>query len=573
LIGIVLALVTLPAIANAQDKSFVWQRIESDVTVQQDGWLHVRETLTLRYGGGPFTFAYRDMPIDYLESISNIMVRDAERVYTPTDDESTTPFTFFVGNDERGQRVRWVYPPTEHTTRTFTLQYDVTGAVTRDGDKAALRWPIVFAERDEVVEAATGRVRVPAGVSSDQIVATFANEQGTIETSANEAVAQVRDVPPGEDVYMEVQFPGSAVTSAQPAWRAAELAQAQYDATLRPVVDLALSLVTAVAAAVLTWSLARWWRSSRDPQPQFVAATDAYFPPDQLQPALAARLLGNNGAALQSTLFDLANRGYVRFAQRDEKNWWNTHPIMAVYTGKPVHDLEQFERAALEALFGNEERVELSKRHSALVGASSTIKEYHTKALIERGYLTPEGLARRQHGLAIGGVLLGIGMVALVPAIIFAARYSWLLVALAGAVTLLGFLWLLMAAVVHGLSQRGADAAQQWRSFGAYIAGLQPATAPPDQFSRLLPFATVLGPGTAKLTKAYKQSAEPLPAWYQPTNAGDTLAASAATVLLLRDWDRQWDGFHASFVASSGASGGGGSGGGGGGGSGGGGAG
>jgi hypothetical protein len=77
-----------------------------------------------------------------------------------------------------------------------------------------------------------------------------------------------------------------------------------------------------------------------------------------------------------------------------------------------------------------------------------------------------------------------------------------------------------------------------------------------------LPYATALGPGIAKLTKAYKQSTEPLPAWYQPHNAGATLAASAATVLLLRDWDREWNGFNASFVAHGGC-GGGGSGGGG----------
>jgi hypothetical protein len=260
-------------------------------------------------------------------------------------------------------------------------------------------------------------------------------------------------------------------------------------------------------------------------------------------------------------LFDLANRGYVRFEESSEKSWWNTHPVTATYTGKPTGDLEPFEQAALDALFGNEERVELSKRHGTLIGAGSTVKEYHTKALIERGYLSSEGLRRRQHGLATGGVLLGVGLVALVPAMIFAARYSWLLVALAGAVTVLGFIWLLMAAAVHGLSQRGADAAHHWHAFGKHIAELQPATAPPDQFSRFLPYATALGSGISKLTKAYKQSAEPLPAWYQPANAGATLAASAASVLLLRDWSREWDGFNASFVAASAGSDGGASGG------------
>ncbi len=136
-------------------------------------------------------------------------------------------------------------------------------------------------------------------------------------------------------VYLQVQFPGSAVTSPQPAWRAAELAQAQYDATLRPQVDLVVALATVVVAAVLSWSLARWWRRNRDPQGQFIAATDAYFPPDQLQPALAARLLGNDGGALQSTLFDLANRGYLRFEEAPGGRWQGKQ-ITAIYIGKPL---------------------------------------------------------------------------------------------------------------------------------------------------------------------------------------------------------------------------------------------
>jgi hypothetical protein len=145
----------------------------------------------------------------------------------------------------------------------------------------------------------------------------------------------VRNVPPGEDVYVLVQFPGSVVTSPQPAWCAAELAQAQYDATLRPQVDLVVALATVVVAAVLSWSLARWWRRNRDPQGQFIAATDAYFPPDQLQPALAARLLGNDGGALQSTLFDLANRGYLRFEEAPGGRWQGKQ-ITAIYIGKPL---------------------------------------------------------------------------------------------------------------------------------------------------------------------------------------------------------------------------------------------
>jgi hypothetical protein len=88
-IALLLALLALggASTALAQDKAFVWQRIDSDVQVQPDGTLRVVETLTLRFTGGTFTFAYRDLPERRLDGISNIAVADDEQAYTLVDDE------------------------------------------------------------------------------------------------------------------------------------------------------------------------------------------------------------------------------------------------------------------------------------------------------------------------------------------------------------------------------------------------------------------------------------------------------------------------------------------------------
>ncbi len=118
---------------------------------------------------------------------------------------------------------------------------------------------------------------------------------------------------------------------------------------------------------------------------------------------------------------------------------------------------------------------------------------------------------------------------------------------------------------MRGVTHQGADALARWQAFRAYLRHIKPHTATPGAFSRLLPYAAALGSNISYLTRAYKETAEPLPNWYQPANVAATLGVSAATGLLLRDWSREWDGFSAVFVASSGSAGGGGSGGGGGG--------
>ncbi len=68
--------------ALAQERSFIYERIDVTVDVPTNGVLTVTETMTLDYRGGPFTAASRDIALQQLDDIRDITLYEGEQVYT-----------------------------------------------------------------------------------------------------------------------------------------------------------------------------------------------------------------------------------------------------------------------------------------------------------------------------------------------------------------------------------------------------------------------------------------------------------------------------------------------------------
>ena len=564
---LLLVIALLPALALASPalaaRSFVWQRVDTSVQVRADGTLRVVETLTLRYTGGPFTFAYRDLPDRRLDSLGNIALRADDRTFQRVDEqEGSTPYTYSVYRTSGTQRVRWVYPPTTGGERTFTLSYDVAGAVRRLPAADEVWWAIVFAQRAEPVEQASGRIVLPATVAPERIEAATPDWPGEIARSNDGAAAQASGIPAGRELTLRVRFPKGIVGGGAPGWQAAADAQARYDATVRPAVNVALSALAALLLLVLGAALWLWWRRNRDPQAHGFVAGQLPAPPDELSPALAARLLGaTSGQGLLGTLIDLANRGYMTF--HEEMGGWlgKSRQVVLHRADRGTRDLEPHEVAALDAVFAGAPEVNLASRSSALVRAASEEARRWQVTLIERGYQTAEGLARRRRGLVAGGVLTALGLLGLVPAFVLAERVSWWLPPVSAALALGGLAWLIAAGTVRGLTQSGADTAARWRAFQRYLRRITAETAVGGQFSQLLPYAVALG-DAQRLTRIYGATAEPLPVWYHPVlytgahaHAGPGVSAAGGT-LLLHDFSQNFVSALSSAGSSVGASGG-----------------
>jgi hypothetical protein len=559
---IILALLLLSG-CSANSKAFVWQHVDTDVQVRPDGSLGVTETLVLRYSGEPFTFAFRELPNRRLDGISNISVGDGEHEFRQVDDaEGEEPYTFSLVTDDDTQRVRWVYPATTGGERTFVLRYDVAGAIRRYDAADEIWWSVVFPDREEVVEQASSRIVLPSAVPAEQLDATTPDFAGAISRAPGEVRVQASNIPSGQELTLRVRFPKGIVAGSAPAWQAPVAAQEAYDTALRPTVNAALSALAAGLLLLFGALIVTWWRRNRDPRPAGAAPREFPTPPEDLAPALAARLLNQSGgAALLATLFDLANRGYVTL--RESKSGWRntTTKLTATRTGAFASGLAPFETATLAAL-GLTERngeVELDAQRSAIQNAILSLDKTYQDMLIDRGYLEAAGLSRRRRGITIGVILLIVGGLAFIPAAILAGRFSVWLPVVAGVVALSGLVWLCLGAAVRGVTQSGADALARWRAFQAYLKRLAPASAPRGQFDTLLPYAVAFG-DAGRLTKAYSQLDTPLPVWFYPAivgHGGDGPAqGSAPSTLLLHDFSQNFIAAISSASGSVGASGG-----------------
>ena len=118
-----LAALVLPGAAAA--KSYSLPQADVQLIVAPDGSLRVEEHITFAFSG-PFSGAYRDIPIREGEMIDGVVVSEDDTAYEPGANaelgSSGAPGTF--GTEANGERLRvvWHYSASDEV-RTFTITY------------------------------------------------------------------------------------------------------------------------------------------------------------------------------------------------------------------------------------------------------------------------------------------------------------------------------------------------------------------------------------------------------------------------------------------------------------------
>jgi hypothetical protein len=126
-----------PLLATAQTtRSFLWDRVDVTVTLQEDSTLHVTEQDRAIFSGGPFRRGFRDIRLARIESIDRIVVASVNgnalqplRYVAPDAFSMDVPNTFTFRRMGPIIRIEWSFPATTSRTRTFQLDYDAHGAL------------------------------------------------------------------------------------------------------------------------------------------------------------------------------------------------------------------------------------------------------------------------------------------------------------------------------------------------------------------------------------------------------------------------------------------------------------
>lgn len=479
--------------ALAQEKSYSADRFDVDVVVQNDGSLHVTETVVFRFVGEPFTFVYRELPTDKTDGVEILQASVDGRTYlrgTNAGQVEVEP-----GSDIR---VTWHMEPTANTTRTFVLEYRMLGVVRQTASTDVLRFQPLPDEFEYTIDSNTITVRYPASANLQQPPSITAGS-ADMEQSGNTVTFTRQNIGPDETLVFGMIFDKGSLISAPPAWQTREAEQN----SLAPL-WIGMSVLILVAGSLGTFWV---WRTHQPQTVRQIAKGTAvrYEPPNDLPPAIAGVLNGNGVSPSWSnalaTLFDLADRGILSIEELADKKWYQSRDFLIVLQ-KEKGNLRPHEQGLLDLLFetkkGRQTAVKLSKLNNVVTGKQWKKFTDPLEAEIKAaGYIDTERKTRRQWIIGGSIFIFVLSMLVLVgtPLALNGLFGLWPL-----AVALSLFIVFVMLISVGSsltiLTNEAKMTADEWQSFYNYMKDVtrhKAAVGEPNMFNRFLPYAASYG--------------------------------------------------------------------------------
>jgi hypothetical protein len=96
---------------QAQSKTLVWDEYITDIVINADGTLRVRETQTINFISGTFTEGFADIPTIYTEGIHSVQVSEPTRTYRQVDASAGgSAYTYFTEMSGSTFSIIWNFP-------------------------------------------------------------------------------------------------------------------------------------------------------------------------------------------------------------------------------------------------------------------------------------------------------------------------------------------------------------------------------------------------------------------------------------------------------------------------------
>jgi hypothetical protein len=534
----VLTMVTIvanrPPFATAQTtRSFVWDRVDVTVALQEDSTLHVTERDRALFFGGPFRRGFRDIPLARIERIDNIRVASVSgnglqhmRYVAPDTFSMNVPNTFTIRKMGPSVRIEWSFPATTSQIRTFQLDYDAHGALRvytdHDPPYQQISWAGVdrALTEDTRVNAASLTVFLPRPVDPDQVVIDGPGGSAPRDHTPDGKTWTwgARNLGRGDSLEATLQFP-PLVSATKPVWQDASDRREQLMRERGPQLTLfflGLALLIAIGGGIAV--LVVWWTRGRDPEvgpvAEFIPA-----PPAALPPAVVGALVDEHADQrdIVATLVDLGRRGILRIDPGTRKS-----VDFSVTLLQDPLDVSPFERALLETFFGSDLRVNrvvaLSEAKEAFNEAASRLRRVLYGELVQHGFFPAPPSRTRIFWQAAGVVLMVVAIVAGwvgVSTLLDIAPTVWM----PGAALLtLGALVWVVARIMPRKTLAGAEAAAKWRVFRTYLKQIdefEQLDMAQDLFDRYLPYAIAFGIETSWIA-TFSRVATAAPRWWGP---------------------------------------------------------
>ncbi len=494
-------------------KSYSADRFDVDVVVLTDGSLEVTERLTLRFVGGPFTYVYRHLPVEYTDGIDVI---SASVDGVPLSEGKEAGQVEIVGRDP--VKVTWHFAPTSDSTHTFDLTYRVWGVIRQESDADVLIWQALPDEYEYSIAASTIRVTYPETVS---LLGAPEVQKGvaTVEQGMYTVTFDARDLKPNSTLTVALRFGAGSLIDAPPQWQTRGASSNRGGLVLALIGSTVVALIVVLLAVFV--SRARIPSSARGEAP-------LTLPPSDLPPALAGVLMRNGNAdtgwawpyAL-GTCFDLARRGVIAIEEMPGRSWLQGRDFVFRLNAATT-SLRPHERGVVEMLFrdksGLQSEARLSKLQSNLYSRLKPFTESLKTECASLGFFDVERQRRRNMLMVWGGLLMFLGIALIVAAAVLISSLGALPLLAAIGVSVSGMVLMIVGASLPSLGEDYQRTALDWKSFAKYLGDVtrqRDTLVHRDQFEGYLPYAAAFGLAEPWARYLKKHEDIEVPAWFR----------------------------------------------------------
>src|SRR5271168_3958711 len=343
----------LPAIA----RTLLFKHFDAQIQVRADGTVDVTEVMEAQITGA-WHGIYRTIPVEYTdtEGLNYTLLLDQIGA-TDSDGQKLK-----LEQNREGRYIKFkIYvPEAEDATRTILLHYRVLDALRFFQDHDELYWNVTGNEWENSIELVTAHIELPAGVTGLRAVAYTGVTGARTEDARVEINDNVVDITSTRRLGYRQGL--TAVVGFDKGFVNPPSASMQFMRFLQSNSPL---LIPLISFFVMWWL---WWTRGRDPQR--LAISVQYEPPDKLTPGECGTLVDNEAAMrdITATLVDLAVKGYLTIEQKEESHLLGlTHSKEYIFhlkrppaewSGVRPHELEM-----LSALFsdGSVDSIKLSE--------------------------------------------------------------------------------------------------------------------------------------------------------------------------------------------------------------------
>ncbi len=384
------------------------QDFNTDIAIQTDGTIEVKEKIIYDFEGDSKHGIYRDIP--------TTKINDEGKTFRLTfETQSVT--------DEFGKAYKWINDADSTTlhirigdpdvlvtgVKTYIIQYKVSGALTYFSDHDELYWNITGNNWKVPIIHSQSSVVIPRQVEdSNMRVVCYSGPQNSTGTNCKAEVknstaffSNTTKLNPGDGVTGVMSFPKGIVAVLEPV----EIQEIGKN----PLVLLFVSLLSFLWYIGLPVGIMyRWWKHGRDPKPTIGQASVWFDPPKtknlrKLTPGESGTLLDEQAdlSDISATIVDLARRGYLTITE-DKKEYTLSRNQL-----KSKEELQQFEQILYDGLFADGDILSLKGKN--LTDLVSKTKQELYSAVVREGFFdfNPETTRNIYYALGILGLITG----------------------------------------------------------------------------------------------------------------------------------------------------------------------